>query len=105
VAVGVRLAKRTRVVKLEEGKLVVEAEDELWMRNLSGLSAQILQNLRTHLGESAPSELEFRIGGPRRPPQRVETPRSLGLFADQPSGIEDPGMDWIYRQSRRKAGA
>jgi predicted nucleic acid-binding Zn ribbon protein len=105
VAVGIRLARRTRVVTLDRGKLIVEAEDELWQRNLSSLSDQILNNLLKHLGDAAPNSIEFRVGARRRPLRREETVHSQGLFAGTPSGIEDPAMDLIYRESRRKAGA
>ena len=104
-AVGHRLASKTRVTFFEKGRMVVEAEDALWQKNLAALTPQILANLRTLLLEAAPTSLEFRVGGRRRPPQREEPVRSTGLFATEPSGIADPSLDYIYRLSRRKAGA
>ena len=104
-AVGYRIASRTRVTSFEKGRMVVEAEDALWQKNLASLSPQILANLRKHLLESAPLEIEFRVGARRRPPQREEPARGSGLFATEPSGIADPTLDYIYRLSRRKAGA
>ena len=104
-AVGYRIASRTRVTSFEKGRIVVEAEDVLWQKNLAALTPQILGNLRKHLLESAPVEIEFRVGARRRPPQREDPARSTGLFATDPSGIADPSLDYVYRISRRKAGA
>ena len=105
-AVGYRIASRTRVTSFEKGRMVVEAEDVLWQKNLAALRPQILaSNLRTLLLEAAPLTIEFRVGARRRPPQREEPVRGTGLFATEPSGIADPSLDYIYRLSRRKAGA
>jgi predicted nucleic acid-binding Zn ribbon protein len=104
-AVGYRIASRTRVTSFEKGRMVVEAEDALWKQNLEALSPQILSNLRKHLLEAAPLTIEFRVGARRRPPQREEPLQGTGLFTTEPSGIADPSLDYIYRLSRRKAGA
>jgi hypothetical protein len=104
-AVGYRLAARTRVTFFEKGRMIVEAEDALWQKNLAALSPQILANLQKLLLESAPASIEFRVGARRRPPRREEPVRGTGLFATEPSGIADPSLDYIYRLSRRKAGA
>jgi predicted nucleic acid-binding Zn ribbon protein len=104
-AVGYRIASRTRVTSFEKGRMVVEAEDAMWRQNLEALSPQILSNLRKHLLEAAPLTIEFRVGARRRPPQREEPVQGTGLFATEPSGIADPSLDYIYRLSRRKAGA
>jgi predicted nucleic acid-binding Zn ribbon protein len=104
-AVGLRLASHTRVVGLYNGRLIAEAEDAIWQQNLSSLSAQILANLRKLLEAEAPREIEFRIGARRRPPQRAQSARDPGLFGGDSSGIADPELDYLYRQSRRKAGA
>jgi predicted nucleic acid-binding Zn ribbon protein len=104
-AVGLRLAAHTRVVGLYNGRLIAEAEDEIWQQNLTSLSAQILANLRKLLQSEAPREIEFRIGARRRPPQRAESVRAPGLFGREASGIADPELDYLYTQSRRKAGA
>lgn len=98
--IGKRLAARTRAVEWRAGLLVVEVEDALWQRNLHGLRGQILENFTKTLGSAAPRELEFRIGIPRRPPQRA-----LTLSADEADRIVDPVLRRIYVSSRRKAGA
>jgi hypothetical protein len=104
-AVGYRISSRTRVTSFEKGRMVVDTEDALWQKNLASLSQQILANLRTLLLEAAPLEIEFRVGARRRPPQREEPVQGTGLFTTEPSGIADPSLDYIYRLSRRKAGA
>jgi len=98
--IGKRLAGRTKVVELRDNRLVVEVEDALWQRNLNGLRGQILTNFQKALGAAAPGEIEFRIGPPRRPPQRTT------LFSrDEADRIADPVLRRIYLSSRRKAGA
>jgi hypothetical protein len=99
-AVGRRLAGRTKATALVRERLVVEVEDALWQRNLHLLRHQILSKLGELLGANAPREVEFRIGIPRRPPQR-EVPAAMR----GPESIADPVMNRIYRMSRRKAGA
>lgn len=100
-AIGKRLAGRTRAVSLVRDRLVIEVEDAVWQRNLHALRTQILSNLGGILGAAAPADLEFRIGVPRRPPQREER---VGL-PDEADGIADPILSHLYRVSRRKAGA
>lgn len=70
-AVGRRLASRTRALGRVGKRLVVEVDDLVWQRHLSVLSQQILQNLSHLMGDSAPSEVEFRMSIPKRPPMRV----------------------------------
>jgi hypothetical protein len=106
-AVGKRLAKRTFVLGLVRDRLVVQVEDIVWQKNLAGLRNQILRNLADLLGPAAPADIEFRIGVPRRPPQResAAAPRQARLFDDDSTRFEDPSFAMIYRMSRRKAGA
>lgn len=99
-AVGRRLAGRTKALALVKNRLIVEVEDALWQRNLQALSGQILANFSRTLGADAPGELEFRIGVPRRPPQRAQA-----AAGDDAAGIADPVLRRIYIASRRKAGA
>lgn len=102
-AAGRKIANRTRVIGLVRDRLVIEVDDVLWQRNLHGLRSQILGNFRSLLDDSAPKELEFRIGVPRRPPQRVETP--LSPSQDEADAITDPIWRHLYKASRRKATA
>lgn len=99
-AVGRRLAGRTKALALIHERLIIEVEDALWQRNLQALSPQILANYNRTLGAEAPRELEFRVGVPRRPPQRAAAPSG-----DDAAGIADPVLRRIYIASRRKAGA
>lgn len=72
VAVGKRLAERTKVVRFDSGKVTVEVEDELWRKNLMGLKGQILGNLRKLTGLDLVEEIHFQLAVPRRPPVRQE---------------------------------
>jgi hypothetical protein len=103
-AVGKRLSGRTRAIRLHQSTLIVEVEDELWQRNLALLEPQILKNLTGTLGEGkAPRKLEFRVGIPRRPAAIATPPPASSL--DEADRIADPVLSYLYRQSRRKAGA
>lgn len=106
-AVGKKAARHTRAVALDGHRLVVEAGDELWLRNLELLSGQILANLRSLLGPSAPRWIEYRMAPPRRP-ARSELPDAAFQLTPQPAGedserIEDPVLRRIYLRSKRKA--
>ncbi len=108
-AVGKRLATRTRAVALRGQRLIVEVEDDLWRRNLDALHAQLLRNLSEMMETAAPTRIEFRIGIPRRPPQREESLAAFTLTPpairakDDADGIADPVLRRIYINSRRKA--
>jgi hypothetical protein len=103
-AVGKRLSGKTRALRLQHTTLIVEVEDELWQRNLALLEPQILKNLSGLLGDGkAPQKLEFRVGIPRRPAALAAPPSALS--ADEADRIADPVLSYLYRQSRRKAGA
>jgi predicted nucleic acid-binding Zn ribbon protein len=107
-AVGPRLAARTRAVAIRDGRLFVDVEDDLWRRNLAGFRLQILRNFADLLESAAPTEIEFRVGIPRRPPQREESPSfslSPPRARDEADSIADPGLRRIYINSRRKARA
>lgn len=102
-AAGRTIANRTRVAGLVRERLVVEVDDILWQRNLHGLRRQILANFAELLDDAAPKELEFRIGVPRRPPQREGI--QLSASQDEADAISDPIWRHLYKASRRKATA
>lgn len=102
-AAGRKVANRTRAIGLVRETLVVEVDDALWQRNLHGLRAQILGNFSGLLQDAAPTALEFRIGAPRRPPQRAGMPPADSQ--DEADSIADPVWRYLYKASRRKATA
>jgi len=104
VAVGRKIAARTRAVKLVRERLVVEVEDTSWQRQLHSLARHILANLQRQLGAGAVADLEFRVMPRRREPQRAQTALPPALF-DEADAIRDPVMRSIYKASRKKAGA
>jgi hypothetical protein len=108
IAVGPRLAERTRAVKLVRDRLVVEVEDEVWRKNLWSLRYQILKNIEKAIGTQIVADVEFRVMPPRRQPQREDSASPLPAHAameDDGSEIADPGLRRIYRNSRRRETA
>ena len=103
-AVGERLAKRTKPLKLVRDHLIIEVEDESWRESLWKLRFQILKKLEGELGSQLVSDLEFRVAPLRREPQR-ETVSSVPalLTQDEADAIADPGLRRIYRNARRRS--
>jgi predicted nucleic acid-binding Zn ribbon protein len=105
-AVGKVIAAHTSRVKLVRTTLVIEVEDAIWQRQLHTLTAQILRRIRKLTGSTFIEDLEFRIGIPRRQPQRVETLEKVAQTrADEADSIADPGMQRVYRMLRRRSSA
>ncbi len=104
-AVGAKAARHTRAVALAGETLIVEAGDELWLRNLELLAGQILANLRRALGDAAPARIEYRLGAPRRPVRSEAAEREFRLCSpgDEAARIEDPVLRLVYMKSKRKA--
>jgi len=100
LAVGKRIAGRARAAALAGSTLIVEADDEIWQRQLSTLSGQILARLKQVLGQELVTRLEFRLATPRRPLRRATT-----ASGDEAETIPDAGLRIAYRASRRKAQA
>ena len=104
VAVGKKIAARTRPGRMVRTRLIVEVEDRFWQRQLFALSGQIVSNLARQLGQGIVEEVEFRIMPPRRDSQRAETAQPAALAAaDEADQIADPGLRRIYRSARKKA--
>ena len=80
--------------------MVVEVEDAVWQRQLFTLRHQILWKVEQVIGPGIVDEIEFRVGAPRRPPQREESPRT---GKDDADGIHDPVFRILYIASRKKA--
>lgn len=97
-AVGKRIAGRARATTLAASALIVEVDDEIWQRQLTTLSAQILGRLKQVLGREIVTRLDFRLATPRRLPQRAST-----ASGDEAEAIPDAGLRMAYRSSRSKA--
>jgi hypothetical protein len=109
-AVGKAIAAHTSRLRLVRTTLVVEVEDAIWQRQLHALTSQIVARLRQLTGSDIVQDVEFRIGVPRRQPQRAESPQSgflPGLYKtnDEADSIQDPVFKKVYRMSRKKATA
>lgn len=104
-AVGETIARHTSRLKLVRNNLVVEVEDAIWQRQLHSLSGQIIARIQKLTGSDAVQDIEFRIGIPRREPQRAETRETHVLIkdSDEADRIQDPIMRHLYRVSRKKA--
>jgi predicted nucleic acid-binding Zn ribbon protein len=103
-AVGKKLAGRTKAAKLVRGTLVVEVEDFIWQKQLFTLRAQILDKMTAAIGSGIVEDVEFRIGVPRRMPQREERAASpQATLWDTADEIADPVLRRVYKVARRKA--
>jgi predicted nucleic acid-binding Zn ribbon protein len=103
-AVGKRIASHAAAKSLVRGSLIVEVEDGIWQKQLFYLRFQILAKLQEVVGAGVITDVEFRIGTPRRPPQpalSLNEPKTL----DEADQISDPGMRMVYKQARKKASA
>jgi predicted nucleic acid-binding Zn ribbon protein len=100
LAVGARIAAQTRPVKFAEGRLVVEVQDAVWQSQLQTMSGQILGRLKELAGAASVGSLEFRLGVPRRMPQRAGQARAT---RDEADGIADPILRRLYKASRKRA--
>ena len=107
-AVGKVIAAHTSRVKLVRTTLVVEVEDAIWQKQLAPLTVAILSRLQKLTGSNDIKDIEFRIGIPRRQPQRADSRESNLLQSsfsaeDEAERIQDPVLKKVYRLSRRKA--
>src|SRR5260370_12891467 len=101
-AVGKKSAAHTRAMQLVRERLVIEVEDAIWQRQLFTLRSQILHRLEQVIGRAVVTEIEFRIGVPKRVPQRAETASGV---VDEADLIESPGLRNLYKASRKRARA
>ena len=107
--VGPHIARRTKPVRILEGRLIVDVEGHEWRRQLAPMGRSIARRLNGAVGNDALEDVEFRVIVPDiRPPGRAQT----ATGADQPptqehhdeaSGINDPNLRRIYRRSMKKA--
>ena len=112
VAVGQAIARHVFRLRLVRKTLVVEVEDAVWQRQLRALDRQILDRLNLLLPDMAITEMEFRVGVPRRQVQRAESASgaanslAFGQNRDyEAEQIKDPVLKKVYQLSRRKAPA
>lgn len=109
-AVGKAIAAHTSRLKVVRNTLVVEVEDATWQKQLFVLSHQILRSLNKLTGPTCIESIEFRIGVPRRVPQRAgsrQADLATGSNApyDDAETIQDPVLKKVYRLSRKRATA
>ncbi len=102
VAVGKKIAVRTRARKLVRERLVIEVDDAIWQKQLYSLRTQILSRFDTVLGPGYVSELEFKVVPMKRgPAMETRTVRDGGQ--NEADRIEDPILSRIYKASERAA--
>jgi len=61
-AVGEQIAAVASPVSERAGEVVVVCTDSVWAQELDLMQAELLERLRSRLGEAAPRALQFRIG-------------------------------------------
>lgn len=103
-AVGKAIASHTTSMKLVRGTLVVEVEDAIWQKQLHLLREQIAGRLHKIAGAKTVDDIEFRVGTPKRQPQRAESPRPV-VARDEAEAISDPVLQKVFRLSRKKVTA
>lgn len=103
LAVGKKVAARTRAARMVRSRLIVEVEDPVWRKQLLALSGQILGNLERHLGKGMVEELEFRVIPRRRDAQRAEVAQPALAAFDEADQIADPVLRNIYKSARKRA--
>jgi predicted nucleic acid-binding Zn ribbon protein len=59
-AVGPQLAAVATPVSERDGEVTIECANTVWAQELDLMQGQLLERLKVHLGESAPSRLRFR---------------------------------------------
>jgi predicted nucleic acid-binding Zn ribbon protein len=62
---GEQLAAVAAPVSERTGTLTIECADSVWAQELDLMQAQLLERLRSELGELAPSALRFRVNRDR----------------------------------------
>ena len=109
LAVGKKVAARTRPARMVRTRLIVEVEDPVWRSQLFALSRQILTNLERHLGPGIVEDLEFRVMPPRHDAQRAAVAQPGATVAcgalDDADQIADPVMRNMYKVARKRARA
>jgi hypothetical protein len=103
LAVGKKVAARTRPARMVRTRLIVEVEDPIWKKQLFTLSRQILTNLERHLGQGIVEDLEFRVTPARREAQRAEVAQPSLKAPDDADQITDRAMRNMYKLSRKRA--
>lgn len=103
LAVGKKIAARTRPARMVRARLIVEVEDRIWQKQLLALAPQILGNLERHLGKGAVEDLEFRVIPLRREPQRAAANQPALETLDEADQIADPVLRNLYKSARKKA--
>lgn len=104
-AVGKKIAGHTKAIGLVRSRLVIEVEDAVWQTQLFALRGQIVRRLEQVLGRPLVAELEFRVGVPRRGPQRAESASTQAPLFDEADAIRDPVLRNLYKASRKRASA
>ena len=61
-SVGAEVAEHARPIGMRAGVLEVEVDTSVWCQQLQLRRVEILENLRSRLGDEAPSGLRFRVG-------------------------------------------
>ena len=104
--VGPHIARRTRPVRILNGRLIVDIEGHEWRRQLAPMGRTIARRLNGAVGKDVLEDVEFRVVVPAiRPPGRAQTATEAEepqQRHDEASGIEDPNLRRIYRRSMKK---
>src|SRR5690349_21321369 len=100
-AVGKTIAAHSRPVFLDGDRLIVEAEDVIWMSQLRSLEGAILDRIAKIVDAAMIRKLEFRVATQRRGPKTAVS----SAVRDESTDIADPVLRRVYVASRRKSTA
>jgi hypothetical protein len=111
-AVGEAIARNAWPLRIgRDGTLHVAASSATWAFELDRMSAEIVERLASHLGDTTPAKLRFRPGpvpeppaeaAPPTPSEPPETsPETAAAAASAAAAIEDPELRELVARAAR----
>ncbi|MBM3738666.1 MAG: DUF721 domain-containing protein [Acidobacteria bacterium] len=103
-AVGKKIADHSMPMHMVRDRLVVDVDDEIWKKQLTPMSGQIVDRLNQVIGRAAVRDIQFRTGAKRRGPGSAAFPVRPAAQV-HPDGIKDPILGRLYRARLKKGTA
>lgn len=61
--VGERIARRSRALRVDGGRLLVQVDSSVWAQELSLMKRRIIRELNARIGEGVVENVHFVVGG------------------------------------------